>query len=284
MPKKTLFIDSQILSTIMLCPKMTELRFVRNLGTEQKPEPFERGDLLHKVFAKYYTEIKEGVSRPFASSHALQFGREFAIQSQLDDIDVNDILYQCSEYFLYYHDESWHPIAVEQPFSFVLYEDDDLKIIYGGIIDLVVELENDPIMPVDHKSQKKRYDISDLSNQFMGYCTALGVNNININKVGFQKTLKPNERFTRQRMSYSDERLHEWKIKVAVPWARQLIFHEETGMWPMNWTSCDKYSGCFYKNYICRASPDVREYNIERHFVIQEPWNPTAPLEKGDSE
>lgn len=282
MAKKTLFIDSQILSTIMQCAKMTELRFIRNLGTETKPEPFERGDLLHKTFAHYYKEVQNGISRSFASSHALQFGREFAIKLQLDDIEINDILYQCSEYFLYYADESWEPVAVEQPFSFILYEDDDLKIVYGGVIDLVVAIQHMPILPVDHKSQKKRYDISDLSNQFMGYATALQVNNLVINKVGFQKTLPPNERFSRKTLSYTDERLHEWRVKTAVSWARQLIFHEETGIWPMNLTSCDKFAGCMYRNTVCRASPDVREYNIEKHYVIQEPWNPTAPLEKGD--
>src|SRR5204862_6305778 len=65
---------------------------------------------------------------------------------------------------------------------------------------------------VDHKSSSRRGTPSGLDNQFLGYCWALDVNNLVINKIGFQKTLKNEDKFERHVKSYSKELLDEWRV------------------------------------------------------------------------
>ena len=45
-----------------------------------------------------------------------------------------------------------------------------------------------------------------------------------------------------------------------------------------NFTSCDKYTGCVYKD-ICEATPESRDHRIERDFKIGQPWDVARILE-----
>jgi hypothetical protein len=127
------------------------------------------------------------------------------------------------------------------------------------------------IAPFDHKSSRQRKRPNELSNQFRGYCWVLNSSHIVINKIGFQKTLSAADRFERHIITYSPDTLQEW-VENSSWWARLYYYHLQSGHWPMNLTSCDKYSGCFYEP-ICVKDSDSRKWVIQRDFAKGKVWD-----------
>jgi hypothetical protein len=208
---------------------------------------------------------------------SIQAGRFFATKLDLPIDELEECIFQFSSYCDYYAHDSWHPLAVEEVGSKILYESEDLKIIYNFKIDLIAE-QGRIIAPFDHKTSKRRSEPSSLSNQFIGYCYGLGLNNIVINKIGFQKTLSPKERFNRFILTIDNDRINEW-IQNTVYWCRLLQDYHTNNYWPRNFTSCDKYSGCIYSK-LCESSPEGRLYKIERDYKIEKPWDVAQGLEE----
>ena len=91
---------------------------------------------------------------------AISAGEYLAIKMDLEAAVSESVIYQFSEYCKYYQYDGWHPLAVEEVGSKVLYEDEDLKIIYNFKIDLVAE-KGTILAPWDHKNSlaKKRTNI-----------------------------------------------------------------------------------------------------------------------------
>lgn len=268
--------DSQILNSIQLCPRLVKLRFVEHLVPNIKADYFETGDLMHELLRIYYTQKKVGDPFNKCVDDALAVVPLYTLKMNLSEEDVEETVYQFKEYTNHYRHESWRPLEIEQPFSKVMYNDNDLVIIYEGKIDLVVEA-NVPKLPVDHKTSKRRSETSSLSNQFLGYCWAVDSRNIVIDKIGYQKSLKPGERFERPVISYTKERIEEW-VQNTINWAKMLYFHIESDHWPMNLTSCDKFAGCMY-NKVCARDPEDRDRIILKEFKVEK-WEPTKSLEK----
>lgn len=291
--KRILSIDSQILNSIQLCARKTKYNFVDNLRTEEKPEALERGDLMHKMLEVYYalqiesindpvsevfTELREAGLIPSSNikEFAVNAGRYFATKMALPLEEVEETIFQFTEYCNYYAHDSWCPLKVEEVGSKVLYDDDKIRIIYNFKIDLIAE-QGKIRAPFDHKTSKRRQTPNSLSNQFIGYCYGLGLNNIVINKIGFQKTLGPKERFNRFILTIDDQRIEEW-VNNTLSWCETLLTCHETGRWNMNLTSCDKYSGCIFAS-LCESDPGSRLYKIERDFKVDEPWDVAKSLE-----
>ena len=56
-------------------------------------------------------------------------------------------------------------------------------------------------------------------------------------------------------------------------WAAQLDFYMQTGTWPQNFTSCDKYGGCEFSP-ICEAvSLEAMEQIANIQFKVGEHWD-----------
>jgi hypothetical protein len=208
---------------------------------------------------------------------AISAGEYLAVKMDLEAAVSESVIYQFSEYCKYYQHDGWHPLAVEEVGSKVLYEDEDLKIIYNFKIDLIAE-KGTILAPWDHKTASQRKEPTSVSNQFIGYCYGLGVDYIVVNKIGFQKTLPPKERFQRFTLQITPQRIDEWVVN-SIYWAKQYLACTEADYWPMNLTSCDKYSGCIYLRQICEVAPENRLYNLERDFKIGDEWDVANALE-----
>ena len=298
--------DSQILNTFSSCARKYQYTFIDNLRTPDKAEALEKGDLIHKGLEVYYslqldkpnfeTEVwKElrgtGIfsNVQLVQNEKLKFNHQnlqtlsvqvmqyFATKMDLPTDEVNEVIHHFREYTNYFQHDSWHPLAVEEVGSKALFEDEELKLIYNFKIDMVAEKGN-IIAPWDHKTSKRRQDPSSLSNQFIGYCYGLGLNNIIINKIGFQKTLSPKERFNRFILTIDNERISEW-VENTIYWATQAIRAIDSDYFPLNLTSCDKYSGCIYSR-LCESDPESRLYKIERDFKVDRPWDVAGVLEE----
>lgn len=292
-------LDSQILNTMQLCERRTKYTFIDSIVPSEKAEALERGDLMHKLL-----EIYEGLrcnlvdyesqtwrtlheagftdeSRTTAKEYAVRAARFLASRMDLGVDEINSIIYQFEEYVEYYKDDPWETLALESTGSKVLYEDDETKIIYTFKIDRLAKKDT-ILAPWDYKTSKMRRPTSSLSNQFMGYAWATDSNYVIVDKIGFQKTLSPAERFQRVFLSYDNERIEEWKANATF-WAFKYaaLLDNPSGS-TMNLTSCDKYSGCIYRP-ICEKGESGREWVINRDYVKTEKWDPAKALEDSEA-
>lgn len=325
---KIIEIDSQILNSIQNCAQKHDYQFLDNLSPEAKAAPLEKGSLLHSVlelydglmgncfnlesetwralddvnFGKFSEPIEKFVQSPEENKptkrdiidFCLKAGQFFASKMEIDTETADNVLYQFGQYAEFYLHDPWMTLAVEEVGSKVLFENSELKIIYSGKIDRLVQQGN-IIAPMDHKSSERRGDVSSMSNQFIGYCFLLSTNHIIIDKIGFQKTLKPAERFQRFILNIDDGRISEWRDNsintilnhLSLTIENDLEALEYYGMLRMrkiqkrammNLTSCDKYSGCIYRN-ICESNPEGRDWIKERDYVIREKWDVGSILE-----
>lgn len=294
MSKINIAIDSQKLETIQLCPRKFYYNFQRNLVPEVTKNYFERGSLLHHMLAEYYTAqtnhnvvevssgiklYKDAIPRQHALEYAIEEGYKYSVELALDNDDIANTIQNFHHYCLNYIDDRWTPQFTEKVAARVIFEDDHFCFIYQGKIDLGVTIPGvTGIIPVDHKSVKRRGTEMDLSNQFMGYCWLLGTNNLVKNEIGFQKTLDVKDRMRRIMFSYSKARIDEW-VGNSISWIKQLIYCIESDNWLMNLSSCNKFDGCHYAA-LCMSSPEDRERKMDRLYKVREEiWDVGVALE-----
>lgn len=270
---RNLIIDSQILNTVQNCAFKYNLTFAKNLRPLMKPTYFDEGDLIHEIFASFYRGHMEGLSYRDRRERAIALGWEHSATLDLNIKETTEKIQVANEYFDYQQDKETFKkvLAVEQPFAFLLgeSEEDDIRVAYVGKIDLVVQTANNEMRPWDHKTGGKRIAPHMLSNQFIGYCLALGVNLIDINKVAF---IKDPDKFRRYTLTYADELIERW-VKNTMWWAAQLDFYMQTGTYPQNFTSCDKYGGCEYADICKCVSLEAMEQTATIQYKIAEPWD-----------
>jgi hypothetical protein len=185
------------------------------------------------------------------------------------------VLETCEQYYEFYKNDYWVPLEVEVVKGRILYEDDEITILWKAKMDLVTDT-NQAILPCDHKTMKQRRDSMSLNNQFMGQCIIQGTPRMIINKIGFQTTLKPEEKFLRATMSYSAARLLEWQGTILPYWAYKLLDYQENDYWPPNFDHCEnKYGNCPFAEDVCSGDPNEREREIRLNFIVGPDWNPT---------
>lgn len=295
---RTIALDSQILNAIQLCARKTKMEFLDNWRPTEKAEALEKGDLMHRMLAHLYRQRqKERTDLGKIIEEAIEIAHVASVDMDLTASTVDENTKQFREYAIHYQQDGWRPLEVERPFSKVLYRRDDevewrvgdviateatpgaqprllregLQILYEGVIDLIADTPHG-IFVIDHKTASRRSTPSKLSNQFMGYSWATGSYNFIVNRIGFQKTLSAHERFQRPFLSYNQQILDEW-AQNAIYWTKMLVQYIDTGFFPPNFTSCDKYAGCIFQG-VCEAIPEVREFKLQANFYVGEPWSP----------
>lgn len=277
--RKNLILDATTLSTLMSCARLTDFRHNHNfVSNEGKSPSLEMGSIVHAYMEKYYGSIINGLTRPVAHGFGLAFAHEYINSSEVQNSSENDrklALDTCELYYEHYKNDHWVPLEVEVVKEELVYSDDDIRIIWKAKLDLVSDT-NQGIFPIDHKSMKQRRDSTSLNNQFMGQCLLMKTRMMIVNKVGFQISLKPAERFTRQPVSFSADRLLEWQGTILPYWAKQMVMYDEGGYWPPNFTHCEnKYGFCQFRG-VCEADRNIRESIIGMDFIVGEPWDPTS--------
>jgi len=279
---------------IQLCERKTKYTFIDGIQPNIKAEALEKGDLMHKMLEIYeglrcnlvdpnsptWAQLRDASiypeSQPEAKNFTIDAGRFFATKMDLGPDEVNEVIFQFEEYVDFYKEDPWETLALESVGSKILYENENYQFVYTFKIDRLAKRDQ-IIAPWDYKTSKKRAETSSLSNQFIGYAWATDSHYVIVDKIGFQKTLKREERFQRIFLSYDSERIQEWLVNASY-WA--LIYAQvlEGGPNVMNWTSCDKYGGCIFKP-VCERAPSARDWIIERDYRVGEKWDPARDLE-----
>src|SRR5262245_41726562 len=102
---------------------------------------------MHRMLAHYYRQKKDGRTKIDAShaeviKEAVEIGRRAATEMDLSVATAEEDIRQFRENVVFWKQDGWGILEVEQPFSKVLYERPDqdgkegLRILWEGIIDL----------------------------------------------------------------------------------------------------------------------------------------------------
>lgn len=270
-PKKNVIMDSQVLSTLMSCTRLFDFRFNHNLVPLSGRGPsIEKGSLTHVMLETFYKNYHDKKNR---IDLALAAADKYSTSSEISSLSTDDkelVRNTFLEYCEYYKNDHWIPIDVEFVKGDIVYEDDEIRVIWKAKLDLTVDT-NQGIYPVDHKTSSYRKDAISLNNQFMGQCFLMKTHDIVINKIGFQKTLKVNEKFARQLIHYTTDNLAEW-TEIVGYYAKYLVALQETGYYPPNFAHCDKWSGCIFMG-VCKSDRGMRDEELKLNFKIGDRWD-----------
>ena len=278
MSQQIVAIDSQKLESISACSRLFDYKFNKHYRLINTPDYLERGGLIHEMLCTYY-KLRKHRSRWIGNrksyqdivSSCVKVGRYFGNKMQLDIAEVEYTIEIFQQYADLWENDGWdNIISIEQVASKVLYESSDLIILYEGKIDLVLKLGLN-IIPVDHKHSQSRRDPNELSNQFKGYCWLFGVENFLVNEIGFQKTIKPVDKMRRHVLSFTSEIISEW-VESVIYYTKLALEWERMSYYPPNYSGCDKFSGCEFKD-VCKSQPgEYRLYKINKEFR-EEKWD-----------
>jgi hypothetical protein len=320
--RKNIVLDSQILSTLMGCPRLADFRFNHNfISIAGKTNSLECGSIVHIFNEYYYKAIINRAKKDEAYGYGIAAAEMYikgcagcatfvkspdfpkppcghkpfefpGVVNTPREPNMTDpkekyktgwqwVLDTCDQY---YHsvlrNDHWIPLEAEVVKKELLYEDDEIRVLWKAKLDLVADT-NQGIYPVDHKTMKQNRDTINLNNQFTGQAILMKTRGVYINKIGFQKTLKPEEKFIRSIVNYSAERLLEWQGEILPYYAKLLLMYAETGYWPPNYDHCEgKYGNCNFLK-VCESNPDMREGEVKKAFIIGPEWNPTNDEENG---
>ena len=285
--------DASTFSLIESCHYKAKLVSIDNVRSTAPNEPIDKGSLMHHMLEAYYRvkrlkykEIEPYYSMPLNTiiEKSMMVGKLFGIQTCLDTNTVDDVCQHFYDYCMYYANDNWQPEEVELFFSRPMYEDENLLILWEGKIDLVFSLRqgaNLLRMISDHKTTSRAKAPHPLSNQFIGYCWALGCNTVVKNEIGFQSSYKVHDRLKRHVMNYPQSLIEEWKENTVT----KLIdfYHKsQAGMYLRNFSSCDKYGACQFTE-LCYTIPEAREWKLKtRYTIADEPWSPVSKATSQD--
>lgn len=302
MPKQHIILDATLLSTLSACPRLCDFRFNRNLVLKEgKSNSLEAGSLVHIILEHFNKSLIAGKSRQDAIEIGYIAGHEFLageyrpintyLRDQDDyasqkfieteestkyDIGWRFVLKTMEEYFDYWRNDSFSIIEVESVRTNTIYEDDELCVGWKSKFDNIIDMPNG-MMPRDYKTMKQRRETNSNNIQFMGQCFNAKSRMMMIDKIGFQTSLKPNEKFERAIINYTFDRLEEFKNEIVPHYARMLLAYNEAGNWPPNFTHCEnKFGSCeFYKHDVCNSDRRMREETLNIYFREGRKWDPT---------
>jgi hypothetical protein len=283
MAKVNIVMDMSQFDMFRLCEQRFNNRYNLNKTAPTKAPQLDRGTLVHLACETYYEMLKDGANYGDSTVAALSKIRQAAVMTtDLEPEVVDRVIDVMEEYFDYWRvvDQNLGIVTVETPFLYLLHEDEEIKIHLAGKIDLLTSDNKYENKPMDHKSYDRSYEVHRMSNQFKNYCYATKSMFLDVNLIGFQKTLKPHEKFRRVPLSYDPYILEAWKQNVI-----KVMYHYLTcvaeNSWPLNETSCDKYNRrCEYFAPCDASGLEAKFYKLNSDFITIEPWDVSKVLRK----
>lgn len=292
-PKVNIILDASKIDLFETCPARYNFRHNHNRGLPiiLKAKALDLGSLAHEGLAVYYKLLGEGADYATRMDKTLMKIREISSnpeESNSEPEEVQTILRaveECCDYWRAEDENSLEILAVEQPFAYVLFEDDTVRIIISGKIDLLVNFtgigrnSSYASLPVDHKTFSRESQLLRKSNQFINYCSAVGSNYLVVNRIGLQKTKSAEDRFKRLPLSYDPIYIHAWRDNLIKMLLNEYLSCVGDNYWPEKPTSCNKFNRlCEYYSICDSSGQDAKDNKLENEYVLQTPWDVTAGL------
>lgn len=285
--KPTIVLDASLLDLFTLCEYKYNIRHNLLKVPDKAADPLTRGAIIHSGKEAYFNALKAGKDWTTAVSEQLAAAKLIGLQSDIIQIEDSknhitlDFLLETLERESTYHktaDLSMEIHAVEEAIAFELYEDEDLKIVLIGKIDLLASMKGYSNIPFDHKSSVRSTTLHRIRNQFSLYAYALKSGYLFVNQIGLQKTLKDSERFKRSPLSYDSIFLEQWKAN-AIKWCKRYYDCHVTGEWLQNLTSCDKFNrDCEYLPICETSGEEGKVFKLDTFYATGEKWDVSKSL------
>ena len=280
--KVNIVLDATLLDAYQSCPCFFNYRHNMCKSPPQKPRALDNGGVMHYGFEAYYKTLQTHGKFEDCVDASLRAIRVALTDSDLDTPQGNRCLEVMEEYAHRWRieDRGWVITAVETPFTFVLHEDDLIRIVMIGKIDLLWSNHQYENLPVDHKTYERDFPLSRLANQFTCYAYATDSNYLLVNRVGFQTSIKPEIKHKRVPLSYDPIFKRQWKDNV-VKWAYLYYDSRAENSYPMNNTSCFKFNRLCEFHGVCETSGEENKLaKLERDFITIEKWDVSKVLTK----
>lgn len=292
---KTISLDATVLTSLMGCARLTDFRFNKlQVRADGKSNSLEVGSLAHFILEHTNRALISGKNRIEAIQIGYAAGEEYIHpysdeSKYLDDKEHKGLLNTpeksdkhnigwsyvfdtMRQYFDYWRDDTFIHLGAEETRGKIIFQDEEIQILWKAKFDDIIDTPSG-VMSRDYKTMKQRRDTLDLNNQFMGQCICLGARQVLIDKIGFQTSLKPEEKFTRVIIPYSIDRLMEFAQEIVPYYARMLLAYNEAQTWPPNFTHCEtKYGFCDYKE-ICQLDRSMRDEAFKINFKTGKVWD-----------
>ena len=299
-PKANIVLDASKIDLFETCPQRYDYRHNKNkvLPILKKAKALDIGGLAHSGLEVYFKALAEGVHYNDRMQATLMKIREKAAnaeESNSDPNDVQNLLHSVEGSCDYWRSEDENCIevlGVEEPFLYLLYEDDNVRILISGKIDLFCNYRqigrgsNYEGLPMDHKTFSRDSMLLRKSNQFENYCYAVDSNYLIVNRIGLhdpgvKNPKPPEEKYQRLPLSYDPIYLKRWKDNLTKMLLNEYLGCVAEDFWPEKPTSCNKFNRlCEYYN-VCDASSDEdKARKIESEYVDGEPWDVTKEMSK----
>lgn len=276
MSKINIVLDATMLDTFLSCPQKFNYRFNLNKVSVIKAKPLDSGGIVHVGCENYYKSLLDKQDFTVALDNGLVAARvELSSNSDLTTAEGNRCLEVIEENLTYWRqaDTNIQIKQVEKSFMYVLYEDDTFRIIMIGKIDLLYDDNNYINLPMDHKTYSRDFPVHRMTNQFSNYSFAMKSNFLLVNRIGFQTSLKPKDKYKRVILSYDPIYHEQWKNNI-IKWCMHYYDCIESKDWPLNTTSCDKYNRlCEYYEVCNTTGDDSKIYKLETNFKTDVPWD-----------
>lgn len=278
MNRITLILDALTLDAFQSCMEKGNLSFLQNYTYKDKddlPAGITKGLIIHEALAVYNKARID--KKPFAECALL--GTKSILANPLLNEELSLLLLsKFSEYCIYYRDDNVVPVAIEQGFSRVIYQDQHHLFIYEGRPDFVGYSRKDSkkiLFARDHKIETIRKDLAQYRNQFMGYCWYLKSLHFEVDYIGLQKNREPSIAFKRNVLVYSPRQIRDWKQNTVNWFFRVLECREHYRHILKSLSSCDsKYGRCKFYDVCNASSPAKRDRILKEKFKIRkEPWS-----------
>jgi len=261
----------------------------KTLPVDQKPEPLDRGGLGHIGMEVYFNQLATGVHYNDRMHNAIMKIKAAASDATFSNIDMTEELPILTSNFTQscehwrFEDEHLEILAVETPFDYVIFEDEWIRIIISGKIDLMVNKKGHggeasyTNLPYDHKFVTRDFPVDRTDNQFINYAHAVSSNYIIVNKVGMQKTLKPEEKYKRIPLSYDPLFIDQWKENVIRVVIDKYLPARLRNHYPMRFSNCRKFGRLCEFHPVCNSSgEDAKKWKLESQYIDREPWDKYA--------
>ncbi len=300
-PKATVMLDASKIDLFETCPARFNFRYNHNkilplTHISDKRNSLDLGTLAHEGLQVYYEALGKGIHYDDRISACLMKIRELSSSetSLSSSEDVSILLAnieQSCDYWRAEDENSLEILAVEAPFVYTLYEDESVRILLSGKIDLLVNYHgigrasSYDRLPIDHKTYSRDGVVNRKANQFINYCNAVGSNYLVVNRIGLYdpNAKKPvvADKFKRLPLSYDPIYLKDWRDNLTKMLLQEFTACVAEGYWPEKPTSCNKFNRlCEYYSICDSSGQDSKDYKLANEYVDGEVWDVTKNMKE----